>query len=80
MLQEKRGFFYKRYLNIAFFECENRHLVQVHRNKVLEKYYFLYIYITINLEVVIRNDEMNCQKTLMRPIIVYFFYDFKIEI
>lgn len=40
MLQEKRGFFYKRYLNIAFFESENRHLVQVHRNKVLEKYYF----------------------------------------
>lgn len=40
MLQEKRGFFYKRYQNIAFFECKNRHLVQVHRNKVLEKYYF----------------------------------------
>ena len=37
MLQEKRGFFYKRDLNIVFFECENRHLVQVHRNKVLEK-------------------------------------------
>jgi hypothetical protein len=73
MLQEKRGFFYKRYLNIAFFECENRHLVQVHRNKVLKKYYFLYIYITFNLAVVVRNDEMNCKKTLMRPIIVYFF-------
>lgn len=79
ILQENRGFFYKITEKIAFFECKNRHLVQVRWNIVLEFYVFCIFILLAICKLYFAKCVEKSSFPHEKPINMWIFSTFKLQ-